>query len=632
MKPGLPSFLRLPPAIDAAFERSAIRSVAPLAAVLGPLYLAFAVAHPFVLPAAQARVMTPIAASSGVILLWLARRPIPTARFAHLLPASIASLVWVNVTAHILLSRELHQTTNYALLIIGVGGLFLSVRLYLAVVAATLGSFVAATRWAGASPLVQHFSFLMLSATCLSLAVFVVRRINLVRIEELRLREAEQAASVARISARLQAVLDGMLEGIVVVGADGAIEAERSSAAVQILGPSTAAGVAVVDLLFPEGGVEREAFEEWRRAVFGTPREVWDELEDLAPTRVIREGRPLSLEFRPLFEGGRVAHVVVRIRDESERHALERAMREQEEGFARRIAAMRRLAIGSGEVSAFVRSTEARLVRCRALLSAGSASTELLEQVHTLKGEADALGLDELRDAAHAVEDQLVARSTSPADGVAALERALSRTRELLVQASPIGERILSQRTVQSEDVAHLLELAGDRDDALGSVARRIGGRPFGELARAVVQRAGAWAAAIDKQVDVAIEGGERPIDPALAAVLPGVLAHLVRNAIAHGIETPGARVEAGKPVVGSVLLTCEEGSTITVRDDGRGIAPQIADRLFEAGTTTRAEVDHLAGRGVGLSAVAAELAEAGYAIAAEPAAIGARFVVRRRV
>lgn len=233
MNPRLPSLLELPPAIDAAFERSAIRSVAPLAAVLGPLYLAFAVAHPFVLPPAQARVMTPIAAASGVILLWLARRPMPSPRFAHLLPASIASLVWVNVTAHILLSRELHQTTNYALLVIGVGGLFLSVRLYLAVVAATLGSFVAATRWATASPLVQHFSFLMLSATCLSLAVFVVRRINLVRIEELRLREAEQAASVARISARLQAVLDGMLEGIVVVGADGAIEAERSSAAAQ---------------------------------------------------------------------------------------------------------------------------------------------------------------------------------------------------------------------------------------------------------------------------------------------------------------------------------------------------------------------------------------------------------------
>jgi signal transduction histidine kinase len=121
-------------------------------------------------------------------------------------------------------------------------------------------------------------------------------------------------------------------------------------------------------------------------------------------------------------------------------------------------------------------------------------------------------------------------------------------------------------------------------------------------------------------------------IDPALAAVLPGVLAHLVRNAIAHGIETPSARVEAGKPAVGVVTLSCGQGSRITVRDDGRGVAPQIAGRIFEAGTTTRAEVDRLSGRGVGLSAVAAELAEAGYAIATEPAAIGASFVVRPRI
>ncbi|MBL8720148.1 MAG: Hpt domain-containing protein [Myxococcales bacterium] len=632
MDPGRPSFLKLPPAIDAAFERSAIRSVAPLAAVLGPLYLAFAVAHPFALPAEQARIMTPIAAATGAVLLLLARRPIQGPRFAHLLPAAIAALVWVNVTAHVVLSRELHQTTNYALLIIGVGGLFLSIRLYLAVVAVTLASFVLSTRWATASTLVTHFSFLTLSATCLSLAVFIVRRVNLVRIEELRLREAAQAAAVARISARLQAVLDGMLEGIVVVGDDGAIEAERSAAAAQILGPSIAAGVPVVDLLFPEGGVEREAFEEWRGAVFGASREVWDELEGLAPTRVVHSGRPLSLEFRPLFEGERVAHVVVRIRDESERHALERAMREQEEAFARRLAAMRRLSVGSGEVSAFVRSAQARLVRCRALLGAGPAHAELLEQVHTLKGEADALGLDELRDAAHVFEDELATRSASPADGVAALERALSSTRELLVQASPIGERILSQCTVQSEDVARLLEIAGDRDDELGAIARRLAGRPFGELARAVVQRAGTWAASVDKQVDVVVEGGERPIDPALAIVLPGVLAHLVRNAIAHGIETASARAEAGKPAVGVVTLSCGKGSEITVRDDGRGIAPQIADRIFEAGTTTRAAVDRLSGRGVGLSAVAAELAEAGYVITTEPAPIGARFVVRPRV
>jgi sensor histidine kinase regulating citrate/malate metabolism len=116
-----------------------------------------------------------------------------------------------------------------------------------------------------------------------------------------------------------------------------------------------------------------------------------------------------------------------------------------------------------------------------------------------------------------------------------------------------------------------------------------------------------------------------------LARVLPGVLAHLVRNAVAHGIEAPEEREASGKPRVGTIRIAGGGGDVaVVVEDDGRGVDEELVraraesmqlplaeyeDLIFEPGLSTRASVDGLAGRGVGLDAVRSALAEAGYAV-----------------
>ena len=140
-------------------------------------------------------------------------------------------------------------------------------------------------------------------------------------------------------------------------------------------------------------------------------------------------------------------------------------------------------------------------------------------------------------------------------------------------------------------------------------------------------------AQSLGKRAELAVTGGEVEIDKAILDALAEPLVHLVRNAVAHGIEAPDVRVRAGKRKTGSVRISVTTGTasaTITVEDDGGGIdlevvrAKAISDGfvtaetaatmpdaallplLFKPGFTTTAATDTISGRGVGLDVVAA--------------------------
>lgn len=114
-----------------------------------------------------------------------------------------------------------------------------------------------------------------------------------------------------------------------------------------------------------------------------------------------------------------------------------------------------------------------------------------------------------------------------------------------------------------------------------------------------------------------------------VAVKIMEALVHLVRNAVAHGIESADERMRLGKQAAGSIRLHAEvdeSGLIIKVQDDGRGIdykrvaqaamtmglvpkeaelsAEQCLDLIFEPGLSTLDSVNLAAGRGIGLDAV----------------------------
>jgi two-component system chemotaxis sensor kinase CheA len=138
-------------------------------------------------------------------------------------------------------------------------------------------------------------------------------------------------------------------------------------------------------------------------------------------------------------------------------------------------------------------------------------------------------------------------------------------------------------------------------------------------------------ARAADKQVELIIEGEATELDRSIIEAIGDPLIHLLRNAVDHGIESPQARAEAGKPPSGTLRLTAEHAEghiVVMVQDDGRGIDPAQIRRaavsrgllseeeaaqlsedetialIFRPNLSTAEQVTGVSGRGVGLDVV----------------------------
>jgi len=177
---------------------------------------------------------------------------------------------------------------------------------------------------------------------------------------------------------------------------------------------------------------------------------------------------------------------------------------------------------------------------------------------------------------------------------------------------------------------------------------------PFSNISERLYRVARQASKELDKRVNLDVRGAGTELDRGVLEKMAGPFEHLIRNAIVHGLETPDERRAAGKPETGELVVDVKpEGNEIiiVVSDDGAGlnlkrireraierdlIAPgqELGDRelmelIFQPGFTTVTEVTELAGRGVGMDVVRAELASFGgrVAISSEPGR-GTRFTL----
>jgi len=472
----------------------------------------------------------------------------------------------------------------------------------------------------------------------------------------LAIREREDR--IVAVNGRLQGLLDNMRQAIVVFDGAGRLASERSRLARELFGSEAGPKTSIVELLYPAGlapDVEREAFRAWLGEAANASGDDFDELGELAP-REVKLRRPeraeqlLELEFRPAESELGEPRIMLLASDVTSQRKLERSAETREREHQKQLMAMRRLLAGGGQVFVrFLASARERLAAARHEVGKRAALTpEVVESVfrfvHTLRAEARsfdlrsaeelALGLEvELVGARHAPKDSSVratARETVGA-GLEELERELDTAEDLFVKSSPIGRRVLEQVTVSRGDVDALFQQLGARADEIGRLVSRLAARPFGELMSSLPDSVERWATKEGKLVELSVNGRETLVPAGLSEHLPGVLAHLLRNAVAHGIEAPATRRERGKPEMGRIEVTCREterGVVIVLSDDGqgfdlvalknRGNGPDEASAIelaFLPGVSTRERVDDLAGLGVGLGAVREELRKAGYLV-----------------
>lgn len=180
-------------------------------------------------------------------------------------------------------------------------------------------------------------------------------------------------------------------------------------------------------------------------------------------------------------------------------------------------------------------------------------------------------------------------------------------------------------------DIDEFTKLAHNLQDEI-TAARMV---PIGNLYTRLSRTVRDASKSAGKPVDLSLEGAETELDNNLIQYISDPLIHLVRNAVAHGIESPEARRQAGKPEKGHITVRAYHRGNhifIEVRDDGRGIdydrvrdgaiesglaspvtAAELSERelrefLFRPGFSTASSTSELAGRGVGLDVVRANV------------------------
>ncbi|KWV12507.1 Hpt domain-containing protein, partial [Xanthomonas translucens] len=151
---------------------------------------------------------------------------------------------------------------------------------------------------------------------------------------------------------------------------------------------------------------------------------------------------------------------------------------------------------------------------------------------------------------------------------------------------------------------------------------------------RRVVRQA---ASETGKQVHLTLEGTHGELDRNVLDRMIAPLEHMLRNSVAHGLETPEQRRAAGKPEEGSIAIRLRrEGSEIVleVADDGAGLnrdairhraeqrgliasgaalsEEELDSLIFAPGFSTYDQVSQLAGRGVGMDVVRNEVRQLG--------------------
>ena len=191
-----------------------------------------------------------------------------------------------------------------------------------------------------------------------------------------------------------------------------------------------------------------------------------------------------------------------------------------------------------------------------------------------------------------------------------------------------------------------------NRDLQQGLMAIRM--VPFASISERLYRIVRQTCKELGKRANLELSGTEVELDRSVLEKMTAPFEHLLRNAVAHGLETPETRQLAGKEPIGEISLSLRHESNEVVfefSDDGAGLdiarvrqkaiengvlqeGEEISEEaamqlIFTPGLSTAQEITEIAGRGVGLDVVRSEITALGGRIdvASEPGH-GVRFTI----
>ncbi|VFS66589.1 Chemotaxis protein CheA [Kluyvera cryocrescens] len=226
--------------------------------------------------------------------------------------------------------------------------------------------------------------------------------------------------------------------------------------------------------------------------------------------------------------------------------------------------------------------------------------------------------------------------STSIRVAVEKVDQLINLVGELVITQSMLAQRSNALDPVSHGDLitsmGQLQRNARDLQESVMSIRMMPMEYVFSRFPRLVRD----LASKLGKQVELTQIGSSTELDKSLIERIIDPLTHLVRNSLDHGIESPEARLAAGKSAVGNLILSAEhQGGNICIEvtDDGAGlnrerilakamsqgmsVSESMTDEevgmlIFAPGFSTAEQVTDVSGRGVGMDVVKRNIQEMG--------------------
>lgn len=445
----------------------------------------------------------------------------------------------------------------------------------------------------------------------------------------------------------INAMLDGFGQGLLFFNEEGICSPVHSKACFTLL-ETEPAGKHIADVLkVPEN--ERKNILDWINMLFSKKVALsFEELAGIAPSSCQHsDGLFIKLSYKPLVDAeGKLKNVLVIATDATkEQQAKERLMENESK-------AMRTLRIARNR-NYFLRFVnQFREIFMESDLLDDDNANFNMEQfkrdVHTLKGLSASFHLDSLTGMLHSFEKDI--------DGV----NDIQKMQEVLLAAYyKLNENFNSNMQLAKEVLGSDFEKTGttvsiQTSKVLGfsqQIKQKLEeGVTPSEISMMILQELIAVPirelfANFDMQLQELADRSGKMVNHCLFlgenfVVLPEKyeafftsLVHVARNIIDHGIDEPDLRKQFGKLAKGYITINTEklgDKFKIMISDDGNGIdtdviRAKLADKIdaltlaamsddeiiqhiFDDNMSTREEVSEISGRGVGMSAVKAEV------------------------
>ena len=443
-------------------------------------------------------------------------------------------------------------------------------------------------------------------------------------LAEHELRVWQQSKQIEKRGKEMQAILDNIDQGLILITNDGSLVGDTSASIQQWFG-SSIDGAKIWDLF----AAHDPKLAEYMKLSFETLREELmpeDVIVSQLPKRLTANSLIFDLKYTCIYKNKKLSQILVILSDVTEKINANKKNQEQQA----LVSVLSRLTEDPTCLKDYFIEVEQLIHN---LYDSKQSLREIRRHLHTIKGISAIFGISPIANTVHELEEQLL--DVSDLESRDIFDELRDQIADFKTKATAVAPQQQTTLSLEPTELLNIIQAVQNQQtqEAINAL-HRLNLEPIRRRFIRMQTEIKTLAKKLGKgNIKVIIEDGNVRLDSNIWKRFFSEFIHVVRNSVDHGLETPQEREIANKTKFGTIKLRAYETPeqlVIEITDDGKGVhwdkiktkaqnlgliadtQAQIIEILFSDGFSTRDKVTQTSGRGVGLASFRAAVEELG--------------------